>query len=344
MVRQYLENPLLHGERRRSQVKVERLRTRGHKVRRKNSNPLVKCWPTLAHLSTEEHEQILDEMNRRKKEHPRLRNKRQGALKKLDDRLQSKTLFPGQLMTCSVCGGLFYWIGRDCLKCCNAGDPREGACWNHVQVDPTIARNGIKQLLPRLIDEQPAVTRVFLESVTAEYTAALRRENRELDTVAAQIKSLERERGHLIEAIKGGRIDSLVQELRVTEQKIAQQQDRQKALEQKSKSPALPPSRDEIRKALPEILDHLLKESYDFSDLLRRVIPVFEITPLRAVDSGKPVAQAKVVFDFERLQKRPHDETQTTEAIENVLNLWNRPMHLACLEIGRAHVCTPVTV
>ena len=73
--------------------------------------------------------------------------------------------------------------------------------------------------------------------------------------------------------------------------------DLRQAEEQVDTNPVMA-TEEHVAEHLVETVEYLMAASYEFSELLRRVIPVFRIVPLQAVDSGKPVARAYVTFSF----------------------------------------------
>ncbi len=197
----YLRNTtLLHGERQRSRHQVIRLRTTGRKKHRLNPDPLTMVYPELAHLTPEEHADLIAEMDRRVTEHPRKRRAKVGP----KGRARSRSHFPGQAMTCSVCGSVYYWHGNGCLKCSDCGDPAKGQCWNHLQVEPVNVRNQVAEVLLRRIEEHPEAKAAFVQAALAECERLRGRGGREQSRLEEQIKRLRTEKKALASAIRKG--------------------------------------------------------------------------------------------------------------------------------------------
>lgn len=101
---------------------------------------------------------------------------------------------------------------------------------------------------------------------------------------------------------------------------------------------------DSVREELPGLLDYLMANSYEFAELLRRVIPVFKIVPLRAIDTGRPVPRAHMTFSFgAMLDRRPPKEYGPRPGDFSVqLDLFDPPAHVQCLEDAvRLHATHP---
>ena len=331
MVIAYLRHPLLHGERQRSLHKIVKRRSQKGTKRSINPNPMVKVYQELAHLSREEHAELIAEMDRRIAAHPRKQKAKIGP----KGRSRSKTLFPGQLMTCGVCGSPFYWRGNIGLQCSNRGDPAQGGCWNHVQVNGNIVRTEMRNLLLRLCNDRPDVEDFLGKIALAECERLRGRGDRETNRIQADIKRLDKERGNLANAIsRGGEIDVLVELLqRATIQMEGAKKKLANIQVQSDEIPVIVDS-DDVEAQLSDILDHLLSNSYELSALLRRVIPRFIIHPLQAVDSGKPVARAEVTFSFAALADQNADGTYTPRPgdFSVTLDLFAPPAHVQCLD------------
>jgi site-specific DNA recombinase len=330
-VRKLLRNPLIHGERVRSRDQIIRRRTDGKKIRRRNDSPTTKVWPVLAHLTPDEHYELIAEMDRRVAAHPR----RQRAKIEPKGRARSKTLFPGQLMTCGVCGSPFYWRGNIGLQCSNRGDPDKGECWNHVQVNGDIARTRIRNLLLGLCDDRHDLKETLVKTALAECERLRGRGDRETDRIQADIKRLQKEQGNLVDMIRhAGEIDVLIEPMQRTTIQLDRANKKLATLQKQSDVAPVIADADTVEAHLPDILDYLLANSYDFSALLRRVIPKFIVHPLQAVDSGKPVARAQVTFNFAALADRdPAREYKPRPGDFSVtLDLFDRPAHVRCLD------------
>jgi len=329
-VRELLRNPLLHGERVRSRDQIIRRRTDGRKIRRRNTSPTTKIWPVLAHLTPDEHSKLIAEMDRRVAAHPRRQRAKAGP----KGRTRSKTLFPGQLMTCGICRSPFYWQGSVGLQCSNRGDPAQGGCWNHVQVNGDIVRTRMRNLL-LLLCHRPDAKEIIVNTALAECERLRGRGDHETDRIQADIKRLDKEKRNLADAIRrADKIDVLVELLQETTSKLEGTKKELANLQKQSDEVPVIADADTVEAKLPDILDHLLANSYEFSALLRRVIPKFIVHPRQAVDSGKPVARAYVTFSLTALadHKANGEYIPRLGDFSVVLDLFERPAHIRCLD------------
>ena len=330
MVIAYLRHPLLHGERQRSRYRSMKMRTKKRTKRWMDPNPLVKVYPELAHLTPEEHAELIVEMDRRVTEHPRKRRAKIGP----KGRARSRSYFPGQAMICGVCGSVYYWHGNGCLKCSNRGNPAKGQCSNHVQVKPEMVRRKVAEVLLRCVEDNPRAKTALVQAALAECERLRERGSREQARLENQIKQLGRERRALVAAIrKGGELDVLVNELKDAEASLTRRSHELERMLGRAESEPIPADPETIREQLPDIVGYLMADSYEFADLLRRVIPVFRIEPLQAVDTGKPVPRAHVTFSFAALlERRPSPEyTPQPGDLSAALDLFEPPAHIQCL-------------
>ncbi|MCY2928880.1 MAG: recombinase family protein [Planctomycetota bacterium] len=327
----YLRHPLLHGERQRSRYLTTKKRTDKGSKRSINPNPLVKVYAELAHLTAVEHDKLLAEMHRRVNCHPRKRR----AIVGPKGRARSRTLFPGQVMTCSFCGSVFHYRGDGSAQCSNRGDPAKGACLNHIQVNAQIVRNRFRNLLLRLAEEHPEFKVALIAKAYEEFGRLRGRENREVQRLQGQVAALEAEKRNLVTAIKsGGPIDALVDGLKQTEQALKHVTHELAQTESRHVNGPAPITPECVEVRLPEALDDLLASSYEMSAFLRQVISQFVVHPLVAVDTGKPVARACVTFDLSALLGRHQEDDNSSESAcwSVTLDLFDPPAHIRCLQ------------
>ena len=279
----------------------------------------------------DEHDELLAEMDRRLAAHPRRQRAKTGP----KGRARSKTLFPGQLMICGVCGAPFYWCGNKALRCANMGNPARGSCWNHIQVDAGIVRRRILDVLFDILDDQPGVKASILHAAVEECKRLAGRHDRGAEALRKEVARLSKEKVNLAEAIRrGGEMDVLVEQLQQADERLRRAAaDLRQAEGQADANPTMATERD-AAEHLAETMAYLMAESYEFSELLRRVIPVFRIVPLQAVDTGRPVPRAYVTFSFAGLADRTVslEYQPRPEDFSVVLDLFERPAHIQCLK------------
>jgi site-specific DNA recombinase len=341
MVIAYLRHPLLHGERQRSLHKIVKLRSQKGTKRSINPNPMVKIYEALAHLSPKEHAKLIAEMDRRITAHPRKQQAKVGP----KGRTRSKTLFPGQLMTCGVCGAPLYWCGNHGLKCSNIGNPAQGQCWNHIQINAKIVRRRVKDFLLAVFDDRPDEKAIFIKVVLTECERLQGRENREMNRVQADIQRLKKEQQNLVIAIRQGtEIPALVEAIQQAENYLRAANQKLTGLHEQAEASPILADEATVEDKLPDILDHLFTSSYEFSAMMRRIIPKFIVQPLQAVDSGKPVARAQITFSFAALADRsPAGEYEPRSGDFSVpMDLFAPPAHVQCLDAAvRLHEKNP---
>jgi len=327
----YLRNPLLHGERVFGARQVVRKRTTGQKIRKPGEDPVRKDYPELGHLTSEEHAELIAEMDRRIAAHPRSQRVKAGP----KGRARSKTLFPGQLMICGVCGSPFYWRGSIGLQCCSRGDPSQGGCWNHVQVNGDIVRRRVRDFLLAMFDDRPDAKAILIKVALTECERLQGRGNRELDRAKIDIRRLKKEQRNLAAAIrKGGEMNVLVETLQQVEKDLTAAKRALTRLQKQAQDSPVSVGEDTVEAQLPDILDHLFANSYEVSAMMRRIIPKFVVQPLQAIDTGKPVARAYITFRVAALADHKSNGKYVPRPgdFSVALDLFDAPAHIRCLD------------
>ncbi len=144
LVHDLLRDPILHGTRTFATIKSQPLYRTGKAVRRKNPDgPLTEDYPELAHLSVQEHDELIQIMDRLAARYPRAA----GPQHPLYNRPRSRAIWPGQHPRCAICNAQMYRFGKDALKCPNAFIPGPAPCWNHLQVNCQTIRDKMLALV-----------------------------------------------------------------------------------------------------------------------------------------------------------------------------------------------------
>jgi DNA invertase Pin-like site-specific DNA recombinase len=335
LVKGLLGDPILHGERTFGDGLSQTLYRTGKKKRQKNPNPPeVEHHPELAHLTEEEHAELLRVMARSESDHRHA----VGADHPRYNKPRAQALWPAQHPRCAVCGERLYRYNEDELKCqgrlrapAEGGEGFvEGPCWNHLQVDCGAIRERVLGWVLDVCGKVPAYRGALADAAWSELRSQQARRDRSHRTVDEEIAGLEKRGANLARAIaQGGQLESLMVELAGVEEALKGA--RRRRAEAASVDPSRPTveSRADVDAHLEWAVRELASGSYEFAALMRRVLPVFRIVPVQALDSGLVRPRARLVLRLSALgddvgsiaeeAPRPGDVATTLDLFEPAL-------------------------
>ncbi|MBL8829736.1 MAG: recombinase family protein [Planctomycetaceae bacterium] len=332
LVVELLNDPILSGMRTfRDTICRPVFKTGRHKAT-KNAEPETECYPQLAHLTPEEHLTVLASIAERRSE--RTANatgppKRRGVPR-------SRSLWPGQLAVCGICGGLMYYAGRH-LRCANSLRRMGERCWNRVQLPVRLARERVMDRLLLAVTDDERLRQRFVEAVWEIWERAdgSRRQRRDSTQEIAQ---LERQAANLTAAIAaGGQLQSLVERLQTVE--VALKKCRVAATKAQSACQVARDcvSRQDLADRLSEVVRKLSEGSFEFSDLLRRLIPEFVVLPIQALDTPLVRPRGRLTFRYDSLcadvVEASHGSSTWQESV--TIDCFEPPLHIRAIAVCR---------
>jgi site-specific DNA recombinase len=324
-----LRDPILHGQRTFRRKKYELIYATGKHRRLNNPEPETECYPELAHLTAEEHQTLLDCMDRRSE---RYRHKT-GRKHPLHGRPRSRTIWPAQHVRCATCGGLFHRYNKDSLKCCNSRKQSVSPCWNHVQVDCSLARKKVLTWLVDFSKDYPKLRAELTESVVAEPRRRNARFHRETQSLVRDIDKLERQSENLADAVaQGGRLDILLERLESVNEELVSA----RRLLSKRETEAIERGDLSTREALGNDLDSaivtLAERSFEFGPLMRHIFAEFLIQPVQALDSGQVRPMAKLSIDLSIWSEEGELGADRLSLFHQKLALFNPPVYIVQMD------------
>lgn len=288
-----LRNPILSGRRTFREFMCTPIFKTGKHRREKNPKPETEDYPELAHLTHKEHDKLLKVMDQRAKD------SRHGAGRDhpLYNKPRSRAPWPAQQTRCIVCGELMYRYNRDWLKCQNAHERGEDHCWNHVQVPLSLMREKVLAWLLSYCRQVPNFQETMTDAAWAVVQEERKRTNLAGSGSAREVDRLEQEAARLAKAIaKGGRLRALVKELAEVEKDLEIARKQTAADKQNAGAVGVFRSRDQVKAELDAALRQVANTSYEFAELMRRIIPEIWIQPIASLD-GYVRPQAKIQFN-----------------------------------------------
>lgn len=325
VVRDLLLDPILSG-RRRFRTTMSRLvyKTGKPRVERNPGKPEEKEYPELAHISAEEHAEVLAVMDERKK------SSAAGQRTSIDSPLwgstRSRSLFPGQHARCSICSGLMYRYGNY-IRCANSLLANQHRCWNRVQVLYSAIVAAILPKVVQFIERHPGLRDRIAALAWDEFQRTLRRRSRKTGDLDARIAQLEKEKVRVIKAVRmDGDLKELVSMLRGIEDELSASRHEKERLSDQDQLAGEFRSANELAGRLDEVFSRLAVSSRDFADVLRRLIPMFAILPVQALDRPQVRARAKLTLSLKAWGGSEADDEQVD------VDLFEPPVHVRHLD------------
>lgn len=203
LVRDFLFNTLLKGERQWNNKKAVRVNKTGKRkaVKASPDELLKRSVPHLAYISAERYDALIFKLIKRGEKFSvpkrRLVDPRKNRPKK-------RTRWPGQHAYCELCGEMFVFGGhgqKDHLMCNGA---RAYNCWNGVTFECVLAAQRISQAVFKLLSDLPEFDSAITAVLHEEATKHAQTRDVEYKRVLRDLERAKREEERLVDAVKQG--------------------------------------------------------------------------------------------------------------------------------------------
>ncbi len=293
MVRHFYSNPLLKGVARRGTKQTVKNHESGRRVPQKNpEGPTFFEVPHLAHLDATEFDTlnaVLNEANA-KLGHPTddRTHPRQNVSRK-------RSRFPGRRARCWYCGHEYAWGANGIpghLMCKNS---RDRQCWNAVGFDGELAATKIATAISTALFELDGFESQFAAMLAAAPDRLDGRAGRWAALLESE-ESLRKQGDNLMDAIAQRGPDPLLLERlnKLGDQREKLALERRQLEWQNRQRLVLPESPSALRGMIEQKFCDLARNSYEFADLMRSLVPEFCVYLVRLCDGGHLLPRAKV--------------------------------------------------
>jgi DNA invertase Pin-like site-specific DNA recombinase len=292
LVTQLVHNPILKGVRVRNRKMAKRVNQTGRRksVPAPPGERLERQVPHLAFIEPERYDRLIRQLDAR---NAKYRRKGVDGVDPRKDVPKKRTVWPGQHISCGVCGRLYVYGGngqKDNLMCRGAHEYR---CWNGVAVDGPQAAARLMGAIRREIIALPEFDLVLRAMVEEESRNGTGEQERLRGELVIRQAALERQLANLMGAIReAGHSPSLLQELARLEREKSDVAEQLQGLERASKQVLRLPTVAEVKALAEEAFGQLALTSPECGRLLRRLIPTIVVKPYRLRDGGHPVLRA----------------------------------------------------
>ena len=181
------------------------------------------------------------------------------------------------------------------------------------------------------IDRCPGAKEALSETAWQQIESVRRRRGNETSDIEKEAQDLETQSARIAEAIaQGGNIQSLVAKAKTIEKQLKIARKRLEENVELETAPALPATREQFQIEPRQALLELARTSFEFSDLIRKVVPHFVIQPIQALDTGQVHARAIFTLDPGALVQCPEkDRGQSSIGVDVIeRDLFEPPIHI----------------
>ena len=151
--------------------------------------------------------------------------------------------------------------------------------------------------------------------------------------VGRRISTLKKQAANLARAIaQGGELDALLAQLRLVNDGL------EKARREEAKSTAAAAagqafaSREWVESRLDEALVSVPATSFEFADLMRRIVPEFLIQPVQALDTPFVRPRAQLTLRLHGLHQAAAETSEQADDVRVVLDLFEPPLYIRHLQ------------
>jgi len=291
-------NPILKGVRVRNKKMSKRVNKTGRprSVAAPAEERLERQVPHLAFIEAGRYDRVVALLARR---NAKYRRTNRGGTDPRKDMPKKRTAFPGQHLTCGVCGRPYYFGGHGRKSHMMCSGSRLYSCWNGVTVDGCLAAAKIGAAVLAEVMALPEFDPVFLRMVREEADNVHAEDDRQVGELHRQAPAV----GQQIDKITAALAEladsrALIDKLRSLEAERDRLAAERQELERVPRAAVEVPPMDRIRALAAEAFEDLARGSPEAGRLARRLIPRLEVRPYRLCDGGPPVLRAHLTLDL----------------------------------------------
>ncbi len=318
-VKEHFLNPRLKGK----DVWNKRHTVRVNKTGRRKSVPsapedrVTRDCPHLAFISEARFDALAQQLQERNSHYQRAKG--DNHKDPLQNRPRKRTRFPGQLLYCGVCGRKFLFGGHGQTEHLMCQGARDYKCWNGITVDGPLAARKIAEGVLDTIELMPAFEENFLTEINRGASIADSSRQKRLSELNQEIRQLEMANKNLLDIVsRGEAIQSIGERIRENDEKLMGLRGEQTRLQAMREETIEIPDMDSLRDLARQALQPALPFSWEFNQVMQRLIPKIVLFPYRLIDGGTPVHRAQFrlrlgeIVDSEVLRTalRPHCEQE----------------------------------
>jgi hypothetical protein len=246
---------------------------------------------------------------------------------------KKRTIWPGQHVTCGICGRAYYWGGHGQIRHLMCSGARAYRCWNAATFDGTEGGRRLAEAVLSLVEALPDFDATFREKVEAATRARRSARLEALGRLDREVEAADRELTNLIDAVaRMGYSPALQDRLREVEAREARLDAERADLRRRpDEAPPLPPV-DELRRRAREAVGRLDFDDPEFGRLMHRLVPRIEVFPCQPLDGGAVVLRAEMTVNLAPLVGAAADGLGGLMVATATVDLFDPPQRVAYRE------------
>jgi DNA invertase Pin-like site-specific DNA recombinase len=328
-----IRNPIVKGSRRRNERMSQRVNKTGRRksVKAPPSERLLRPVPHLAFIDPARYDRLIADLDARHAACARGRkagtpDTRAGVSKK-------RTVWPGQHVTCGVCGRPFYWGGHGQAGRLMCSGVREYRCWDAATFDGADAGRRLAKAILALAEALPDFDEAFRARVEAGTRARRSAREEALGRLNREAEAAERELCNLVDAVARIGFSAALQ-ARLSEAEARKSHlefERADLLRHPDEAPPLPPIA-ELKRLARESVGRLAFDDPEFARLMHRLVPRLAVYPYRPIDGGAVVLRAELTVNLAPLLGDAGDVLGGLIVHTTTVDLFDPPQRIAYRE------------
>lgn len=331
LVTGWIHNPLLKGVRVRNKKVTRRVNKSGshRSVHAPPEMRLERSCPHLAFIEPARYDRLIATLDAR---NAKYRRKGTGGVDTRKGVPKKRTTWPGQHLTCGVCGRTMRYGGhgeKDHLLCAGATDYK---CWMAYTADGPLAAKKITDAVFGALADWPEFDPALVASVTAQLQQRQGRVDERRQELERRRDKVLRGRDNIVAAIRAvGISGTLADELRRIEAELTEVAGALEDLEHEQGQPVRLPALAELKALACKRLQDLAATSQEFGRVMRVLLERVEVRPYQCLTGGKVVLRAHATLSLVSLL----DAGPEGEALgpvlrrELIVDLFEPPQHAA---------------
>lgn len=320
-VGKYTRNPLLKGLRVHNDRRTRRINSTG-KYKSEKAPPehrLEREVPHLAFIEPAYYDQVLAKVNQRNEKYRRSKSENDDPL---TNRPKRRTRFPGQIIECGICGRGYVFGGHGQTEHLMCNGAREYKCWNGFTVDGPVAAEKISDAVFLEIEAFVGFDEAFLEILRERADALAGGRESEERRIASKLQRCQRELANLVAYVASGNAsETVAQQITERERQKAQLEYQATELQRRADSEFVIPSAEEIKELARASIRDLALDSFEFSNVMRQLIPKIVVWPVQSCQGGKVYMRSKFKFQIANLLADANTRELLAEQLERVLSV-----------------------
>lgn len=344
MVARVTRNSILKGLRVRNKKITQRVNRTGKSrtIEAPAEERLERSCPHLAFIEPQRYDRVLRLVRE---------NNKQTGRKKSDNSCNrpgsvwKQTRWPGQHLTCAICGNIYYWggtEGRRILVCSGAHNYR---CWNALTFDAALLTKRLLAGIWERIQSLPEFDQVFISTLEAKIQELVTTNQSRAQLLEKKRDLLNRQITHIANAIAETGISAALKcKLSLLEEELADTESEILNILSQPKMEVAIPCMSEVRKRAAELFEKFVPEDMEMARVLRRLLPQMAVMPCRICDIDGIFGRALIKMNLAALL--PSDTPQSTlpaMTVEFCIPLFDEPQRVRHLGTIREFVRAGLT-